>query len=262
MLKTNRNRSHLNTKSTMKKINIFAIAATLFVSNLAAQAQNFTIHKSEVGDSVLNLYKEQCMENMDWMQGYTAQDGTPLKFANATGFGAEAYMGYHFVTGYSTPELGVSVRYDNKKVSYRVSASILSRKYNSEAIEAGKRYLSYAVDGAFHINLYAGGYHENVVSVYGNVGYIYGQHRYYVGEAEIEEGTIATSVKHNGSGVTYGGGVEYRRNFFATGNSLSFRAGYKTLPNTYVNDTRIHGTFYVQVGFTFGIARNRFSAKK
>lgn len=245
----------------MKKINIFAIAATLFVSNLAAQAQNFTIHKSEVGDSVMNSYEKQRLEDLPWIQAFQAEDGTILKAADATGWGVEGYMGYHFVTGYSTPELGLSVRFDNKRVSYRLSASALSRKYNSEAIDAGKRYLSYAVDGAFHINLYAGGYHENVLSVYGNIGYIYGQHRYYVGEAEIEEGTIATSVKHNGSGVTYGGGVEYRRNFFATGNSLAFRAGYKTLPNTYVNDTRIHGTFYVQVGFTFGIKRNKVSAK-
>lgn len=241
----------------MKKIFAIIVVITLNVVNFAAQAQNFTIHKSEQGDSVLSSYKEERIKDLPWIQAFQAEDGTILRRADATGWGVEAFVGYDFVTGFNTPEGGIGLRFDNKRVSYCFYGSVLSREYNGEAMQAGKRYLSYAVDGVFHINLYAGGYHENIVSVFGHVGYMYGQHRYFVGEAQVEEGTVLTSVKHNGSGVTYGGGVEYRRNFFARGNSLSFRAGYKTLPNTFVNNTKVHGAFYMQVGFTFGFCRHR-----
>lgn len=244
-------------KSIATVVTFFAAIAAGVNAN--AQAQSFTISKTQAGDSTLYAYKKQRIENLPWIQAYQAEDGTILRAADCTGWGIEGFLGYHATSGYQTPEGGISVRFDNKEFTYRLSASIFSRKYNSEAINAGKRYLSYAVDGAFHVNLYAGGFQENIVSVYGNVGYLYGQHRYEVGEAEVEEGTVLKSIKHNGSGLTYGGGFEYCRNFFARGNSLRVRVGYKTLPNTFVNNTKINGTVYVQIGFTFGLTRNKIS---
>lgn len=251
----------------MKNFNkIFAIVVT-FVAIIAAsvnanaQDQSFKITKSQSGDSTLQAYERQRLEDLPWVHAYQLEDKTILKAADCIGWGVEGFLGYHAASGYQTPEAGISIRFDNKKVTYRVSASLLSRKYNNEAIDAGKRYMSYAVDGAFHLNLYAGGHHDNIVSVYATGGYLYGQHRYEVGEAEVEEGTILKSVKHNGSGITYGGGLEYRHIPYASGNSINVRIGYKSLPNTFVNDTKINGTFYVQVGFTFGVKRNRVSNK-
>ena len=86
---------------------------------------------------------------------------------------------------------------------------------------------------------------------------MFGKHNYKVGEAEVEEGTILTSVRHNGSGITFGGGLEYRAQFFATGNAMTIRVGYKNVPNTYVNNTKHNGMVYAQVGFNLGIKRSR-----
>ncbi len=220
------------------------------------------MNRSQNGDASLSAYEQERLEALPYIQAYQASDGTVLKSADSEGFGVEIFAGALYVLPeeYFTPEMGLSFRYDAKKVSYRVSASALTRQYNAESIEPGKRYWSYAADAAFHVNLLNKGWHVNVLSLYGNVGYLYGRHRYAV-ETETEEGTYTTTIKHNGSGITYGGGLEYRCQFFATGNSLTVRAGYKTLPNTYVNDTRVQGSVYIQLGFNFGCGRNRVRAK-
>lgn len=143
-----------------------------------------------------------------------------------------------------------------KKVSYRLSMSALTREYNAESIAPGRRYLSYGADAAIHLNLLRDRFCVNVLSTYLSGGYVYGRHRYSM-EIETDAGVYSTVIRHNGSGVTVGGGVEYNHRFFATGNSLIIRAGYKTLPNTYVNETRIEGLVYVSLGFNFGCSRSR-----
>lgn len=229
---------------------------------MPVSAQTFKMNRSTNGNNSLSAYEQKRLEALPYIQAYQASDGTVLKSADSEGFGVEVFAGAAYVLPeeYFTPEIGLSFRYDAKKVSYRVSASALTREYNSESIEPGKRYYSYAADAAFHVNLLNKGWHVNVLSLYGNVGYLYGRHRYAV-EAETQEGVWTTTVKHNGSGITYGGGLEYRCQFFATGNALTIRAGYKTLPNTYVNNTRVQGSVYLQLGFNFGCARNRVRAK-
>ena len=91
---------------------------------------------------------------------------------------------------------------------------------------------------------------------------MFGKHNYKVGEAEVEEGTVLTSVRHNGSGLTWGGGLEYRAQFFATGSAMTVRLGYKNVPNTYVNNTEHNSVLYAQVGFNIGCGRCRIKAKK
>lgn len=247
----------------MKKIKNIIIALAFFaMAVMPVSAQEFKMNRSKNGDASLSAYEQKRLEALPYIQAYQASDGTVLKSADSEGFGVEIFAGAAYVLPeqYFTPEAGLSFRYDAKKVSYRVSASALTRQYNAESIEPGKRYWSYAADAAFHVNLFNRGWHVNVVSLYGNVGYLYGRHRYAV-ETETSEGVWTTTVKHNGSGITFGGGLEYRCQFFATGNALVIRAGYKTLPNTYVNDTRLQGSVYLQLGFNFGCGRNRVRAK-
>ena len=223
-----------------------------------AQNKDFSFEKSQNGEESLAAYEQQRLEDLPYIQAYQAEDGTVLKAADCVGWGVEIFAGagYLHADPSFTPEAGLSFRYDAKKVSYRVSASALMRQYNAESVEPGKKYISYAADAAFHVNLLNKGWHVNVLSMYADIGYMYGRHRYAV-EAETEEGTWSTVVKHNGSGLTYGGGLEYRAQFFATGNALVVRAGYKTLPNTYVNNTHVEGMAYISLGFNFGCGRNR-----
>lgn len=243
----------------MKNLKTYILAGiAMLVGSASVSAQDFVMNESEAGLGSLAAYEQQRLEELPYIQAYQAEDGSILKAADAVGWGIEIFGGasYMHVDNYFTPEAGLSVRYDAKKVSYRVSASALWREYNAESIEPGKKYMSYSADAAFHVNLINRGWHVNVLSLYANIGYMYGQHRYAV-KAETEEGTWSTVVKHNGSGITFGGGLEYRAQFFATGNALVLRAGYKTLPNTYVNNTHIEGMVYVSLGFNFGINRSR-----
>ena len=244
----------------MKKSKILLTAIILLVGTSGiTNAQNKDFTKSQNGQESLAAYEQQRLEDLPYIQAYQATDGTVLKAADTEGFGVEIFAGagYMHADNYFTPEAGLSLRYDAKKVSYRVSASALMRRYNAESIEPGKKYISYAADAAFHVNLFNRGWHVNVLSLYANVGYMYGRHAYSVGEAEVENGTLIQTVRHNGSGITFGGGLEYRCQFFATGNALVVRAGYKTLPNTYVNHTHVEGMAYVSIGFNFGCGRNR-----
>ncbi len=229
----------------MKKIIIAIMAVVAYVNNVNAQ------------NDQLNAYKEQRLEDLPYIQAYQTDEGEILKAADCCGWGLELFAGYNLSENGNTPLAGLSGRYDGKKVSYRLSVSAMSRKFNDEAIEAGKRYYSYAAEGAFHVNLFNKGYHTNVLSLYATVGYIYGKHRFDVGEIEVEDGTIERSVKHNASGLTYGGGIEYRHQFFATGNALAIRIGCQTLPDTWNNNTKVDVMYGITGTFTWGLGRNR-----
>lgn len=235
----------------MKRI---VIIAMMVMAALSAQAQNRVTSENN-----LQSYKESRLKKIPTVQAYQATDGTILKGADAFGWGIEPFVGASaFEDGrYITPEAGVNFRFDQKRWSARVGASALYRQYNAEAIDAGQDYLSYCADAALHVNLVSGGYYRNILNVFVTGGYMFGKHNYKVGEAEVEEGTILTSVRHNGSGLTWGGGLEYRAQFFATGNALTIRVGYKNVPNTYVNNTKHNGMLYAQVGFNIGVARCR-----
>lgn len=243
----------------MKKIKIIAAVILVAATSINLNAQK--LNKSAEGMASLSSYKEERLEKLPYIQAYQAQDGRILKAADATGWGVEPFVGAAYIQDYFTPEAGIGLRYDAKKVSYRATVSALTREYNSEAVNPGKRYMSVAADGYFHVNLLNKGWHVHVLSLYGNIGYLYGQHRYVYAERVEGDETIRDIVKHNGSGFTFGGGLEYRIQFFATGNALTIRAGDKSVLNTFVNDTRMHNQIYVQIGFNFGCGRSRVRNK-
>lgn len=237
------------------------IFATLMIMVAAGNIYAQKLTKTEEGTAALNSYKEQRLEKLPYIQAYQAQDGRILKAADAEGWGIEPFVGAAYIGNYFTPEAGLGLRYDAKKVSYRGTISALTREYNAEALNPGKRYISVAADGYFHVNLLNRGWHVHVLSLYGNIGYLYGQHRYVYAE-RVEKGEkVKDVVKHNGSGFTFGGGVEYRIQLFATGNALTIRAGYKNVLNTFVNDTKMNNQFYAQIGFNFGCSRSRVRNK-
>lgn len=187
-----------------------------------------------------------------------------LKYAEADGFGIEPFVGAFYTDDKVAPQGGVNFRYDGKRFfSYRVGAYFLQRWQNDESMEAGKSYLSYGATAALHVNLLYRGAHINALSLYGELGYLFGKHKKFVDEQVPEdyEGTVLKSVSHKGSGLTYEGGIEWRHNFFATGNSLNIRIGGGVLPNTYWNDTDLKMGLKIQIGFTFGVNRHRFTSQ-
>lgn len=183
------------------------------------------------------------------------------KGAEAFGHGIEVFAGAAFMPDaladktFITPELGLRYRHDWRYVSVGVGASALFRQYNAEAIDAGKKYLSYAADATIHVNILNLGQAEHIINVFGQGGYLFGKHR-----KEVE--ALKADLVHNGSGLTFGGGLEYRWQIHRTGNALTLRAGYKHLPNTFVNATNRHGMVYVTAGFNIGVKRYRVNNLK
>lgn len=245
----------------MKKF-IFIIAAAMMATVASAQS-NFEMKRTGNGDASLKNYEKQRLEALPFIQAFQASDGTILRSADATGWGIELFGGgdYSLRADYFTPRAGLNLRYDGKKTSYRVGASIINREYNEEAETAKQRYLAYAATAGVNVNLFSSRNRVHVLALYVEGGYLFGKHSYKVGEEENDSQVIIKRVKHNGSGITYGGGIEYRAQFFATGNALTFRAGYQNTLDTFVNNTKQGGMIGVQLGFNFGIARNKTRAK-
>lgn len=245
----------------MKKI--FFVVAMMIMMAATASAQNFNMKRTGNGDASLQKYERQRLEALPYIQAFQASDGTILRSADATGWGVELFGGgdYSLRADYFTPRGGLNLRYDGKKTSYRLGASVINREYNEEAETAEQRYLAYSALAAVNVNLFTSRNRVHVLALYVEGGYLFGKHSYKVGEEETASQVIVKRVRHNGSGITYGGGIEYRAQFFATGNSLVFRAGYQNALSTFVNDTKQGGLVGVQIGWNFGIARNRTKAK-
>lgn len=244
----------------MKKF-IFIIAA--MIMTVSASAQSFNMKRTTNGDNSLKKYERQRLEALPFIQAFQASDGTILRSADATGWGVEIFGGgdYSLRADYFTPRGGVNVRYDGKKFSYRLGASVINREYNEEAETAEQRYLAYSALAGINVNLFSSRNRVHVLALYAEGGYLFGKHSYKVSEEETDSQVIVKRVKHNGSGITYGGGIEYRAQFFATGNALTFRAGYQNALSTFVNNTKQGGLVGVQIGWNFGIARNKTRAK-
>lgn len=230
---------------------------------VTAAAQNFEMKRTGNGDASLKNYKRQRLEALPYIQAFQASDGTILRSADATGWGLEIFGGgdYSLRADYFTPRGGLNLRYDGKKTSYRLGASVINREYNEEAETAEQRYLAYSALAAVNVNLFTSRDRVHVFALYAEGGYLFGKHTYRVGEQETDDAVVIKRVRHNGSGITYGGGIEYRVQFFASGNALTFRAGYQNILDTFVNNTKQGGMVGVQIGWNFGIARNRTRAK-
>lgn len=228
-----------------------------------ASAQSFEMKRTGNGDASLKNYERQRLEALPYIQAFQASDGVIIKSADATGWGVEIFGGgdYSLRADYFTPRAGLNLRYDGKKTSYRLGGSLINREYNKEAETAEQRYLAYSALAAVNINLFSSRNRVHVLALFVEGGYLFGKHTYKVGEQETDDAVIIKRVKHNGSGITYGGGLEYRAQLFATGNALVFRAGYQNTLDTFVNNTKQGGMVGIQIGWNFGIARNRTRTK-
>ena len=245
----------------MKKSIFFVIAMVMMT--MSASAQSFNMKRTSNGDASLKNYERQRLESLPYIQAYQASDGVILKSADATGWGIEVFGGgdYSLRADYFTPRGGLNVRYDGKKTSYRLGTSVINREYNEESELAGQRYLAYSALAGINVNLFTSRNRVHVLALYAEGGYLFGKHSYKVGEEETDSQVIIKRVRHNGSGITYGGGIEYRAQSFATGNALTFRAGYQNALSTFVNNTKQGGMIGVQLGWNFGICRSRTRAK-
>ena len=231
----------------MKKI-FLAIMFVLVATNLDASQDS--------------LFVNRYLNSLPQFQTITVYENDSLvaaRGAEAFGHGIELFAGAGFMRNavsdgvFVTPELGLRYRHDWQRVSLTVGTSVLLRQYNAEAIDAGKIYFSYGTDATFHVNLLRLGQYEHILNVFAQGGYIFGKHRKAVEELN------GSPLYHNGSGLTWGGGMEYRWQIHATGNALTVRAGYKDIPNTFVNDTRHPGMIYVELGFNIGVKRMRIN---
>ena len=248
-----------------KKI-VAALIVLIAASCVAAYAQDKKTRAIN-GDESIAHYEQERLEQLPTFQAVRrTSDGFILRAADCVGFGMEVFGGgdYSLRADYYTPRGGVNVRYDGKKTSYRLGASVINREYNEEADRAGQRYLAYAATAGLNINLFTSRNRVHVFALYAEGGYLFGKHSYKVGEEEIPddaEMVIIKAVKHNGSGLVYGGGLEYRCQFFGSGNALTVRVGYQDALTTFVNNTRKSGLVGAQLGFNFGIHRCRVRAK-
>jgi len=258
----------------MKKLFLALVALSIVVItngqnrvSVKITDNSYSVSGGKASSTEVANYLEKALQDLPDYQSVTVSkkraDGTIEvlggKGAEAFGHGLEIYAGATAMQnaisegGFYSPEAGIRYRHDWRWTSLTVGASALSRQYNAEAIDAGKRYFTYGADATFGVNVMRAGQSEHILNIFAQGGYLFGKHRKAVEELN------GTPLYHNGSGLTYGGGLEYRWQIHTTGNALILRAGYKHIPNTFVNDTKHNGMVYVQLGFNIGIKRNRIN---
>ena len=259
----------------MKKFFVSAIIALISIVSVSAQSVSvgmtntgYEVTGGRTNSAEVAAYLEKSLQDLPDYQSVVVikkkgetREVVGGKGAEAFGHGIEVFAGCGVTQnqisdgGFYTPEVGLRYRYDWRWTSITVGASALTRQHNAEAMNAGKRYHSYGADLTFGVNVMRVKQSEHVLNIYGQGGYLWGTHNKLIEE-------LNRPLYHNGSGLTFGGGLEYRWQIHATGNALTVRAGYKNVPNTFVDDTKHPGMLYMQLGFNIGIKRNRINTFK
>ena len=259
----------------MKKNCLFLIAAALF-SAANMNPANATVPTDSLTTAVADTVAQQDsvvyhptvidyakkLNNKEYFQVVRfADDGEILEISKVTGIGIEIFAGANYISReeHFSPEGGVGLRYDGKHLSYRANVALSYRQQNDESLDAGDHYFTYMASAALHVNLIYPRPWKNCLSLYGEAGYIFDQHKQLVDEVTDEDGqAYVRYVSHKGSGLLFGGGFEYRHNFFAKSHSLVVRAGAKVIPDAFWNVTKSNCFVEMSIGWVFGLKRGHW----
>ena len=258
----------------MKKNSLFLIAAALFSAAIVpaqatvptdslttAVADTVAVNDSVVYHPTVVDYAKK-LNNKEFFQVVRfADNGEILEISKVTGIGLEIDLGGNYITreNHFSPEAFIGFRYDGKHLSYRVSTGISYRLLNKESIDAGDKFFTYMANAALHVNVIYPKPWRNCLSLFGEVGYIFDQHKQLVDNVTDGDGQqYVRYVDHKGSGLAFGGGLEYRHNNFAKPHAFVVRAGVKVIPDAFWNVTKSNVFADVTIGWIFGLKRGHW----
>ncbi|MBP5615871.1 MAG: hypothetical protein J6X42_04915, partial [Alphaproteobacteria bacterium] len=163
------------------------------------------------------------------------------------------------------PVAGISWRKDGIGKKHRMGTELeflfMPRRYEKESVKADKNYLSFKTDVQLKYALLENTAVTNRLNIVGTVGYIHSK------DAD------QTGYRYTGSGVTVGGGLEYRHLFGLreknNGNanptaddSWGISLMYEILPIVRPNDTTRTGLLSVTLSYSIGVGPRWLTPRK
>jgi len=187
-----------------------------------------------------------------------------------TGFEIGASVGAETFNGFFTPTFNVNAGYLGKRFSFIGTVGIGSSEYNSEASNAGDKYLM--VKATFGIGLKlvdwgnAKGYlSQNQIELLAEGGYM-GKRNYNAYSAESELYELTQDVRVKGATITYGAYLKYTHKVWMKGLNMFVKAGAFVGHEYYASGSKAKLGAAVQIGFNkilgSKIKKNHAAVKK
>jgi hypothetical protein len=190
-------------------------------------------------------------------------DGSSISFIAGAGWFLEKGDPNWYKT--LQPMAGISWRKDGIGKKHRMGTELefllMPRRYEKESVKADKNYLSFKTDVQLKYALLENTAVTNRLNIVGTVGYIHSK------DAD------QTGYRYTGSGVTVGGGLEYRHLFGLreknNGNanptaddSWGISLMYEILPIVRPNDTTRTGLLSVTLSYSIGAGPRWLTPRK
>ena len=213
----------------------------------------------------------------------------PLRAVYKDGFSVGITTGMSYFTKHGAPalmqnvqpELGVSFCHDgifgwHKKdgtpvhpFAYELNISALTRHYELSSTKSDKIYVSYKTTGYFKYRIFEDKWQRSRLNLVGSVGYMFSRDEALITRQEEADGykfTATFNPYYTGSGLTYGGGLEYRYQFplrikkdgktnAAAGDGLTAKLIVEGAPIVEYNLHYHVPTIRLTLSYTFGINR-------
>lgn len=269
----------------MKKMSIFTALVVIFIGSVLHAQNNkpFELKLDENGKASMEAELEKKLADIrrcEVIQLETGQlrevevDGA---FLGIVGGGSIAFRDMNSTNGFFhevMPTFGVAGglegmslwktrnRYNGELHAVRIwsiegqlSASI--RQYDERAVTAGKKYWSYSAMVYPKIAIAESRWVSHRLNLVGAVGYMYSRDNAQIVEVETPTTIDTYYAYYTGSGVVWGGGLEYSYRFPMATSRIGLKVTAENIPVVHLNETERVWTLKASIFWTFGIARLR-----
>lgn len=252
----------------MKKYIAISIIAAMFnLFNANAQEQdNFDIVLTEAGINDLSEATKQKLNKAPRHEEWQLSTGE-LRSVKIDGFYVGANGGVISSLNWKVaPTAGVTFGYEGAGLwssnghrvrifSAELNLGATLRQYDAESNNPGQNYLSYYTTFNGKVQLFENKWVNSRINLIGSAGYLFGKDNRKIVEVETEDTVEIYNAYYTGSGLTFGGGLEYSYRPSMSSMRIVLRATAENIPTVHLNHTEREWQIKATLGIQFGIAR-------
>ncbi len=248
----------------MKK-NIIIVTIAIIAAMFNANAQTFDMVLTEAGLQDLSEATKQKLNKAPRHEEWQLSTGE-LRSVKIDGFYAGINGGAAFFGKQLSPTAGVTFGYEGGALwssnghavrifSAELNLGALMREYDKESNNPDQKYLSYYTTFNGKVMIWENRWVNSRINVVGSAGYLFGKDNRKIVEVETESQVEIYNAYYTGSGLTFGGGLEYSFRPSMKSMRLVLRATAENIPTVHLNHTEREWQIKATLGIQFGIAR-------